>query len=82
MCRGCALHKNSKDSFPRRNGRSKGILDIIHSDVTRPMSITSVEGLSYYVISIDEFWKTWIFFMKSKDEVLSQFQEFKNQVES
>jgi hypothetical protein len=47
------------------------------------MSVASVQGASYYVMFIDEFSrKTWIFFMKTKDEVFSRFQEFRAQVEN
>jgi hypothetical protein len=33
ICRGCALGKNIKKSFPSSNNRSKETLDLIHSDV-------------------------------------------------
>jgi transposase InsO family protein len=47
------------------------------------MSVASVKGISYYVTFIDDFSKkTWIYFMKIKDEVFSQFREFKAQVEN
>jgi hypothetical protein len=32
ICRGCALEKNAKVSFPSIDSRSKGILDIVHFD--------------------------------------------------
>ena len=83
MCRGCALGNNLKAIFPRKESRSKGILDLIHSEVSGLMSVASVQGVSYYVTFIDEFSKkTWIFFMKTKDEVSSRFQEFRAQVEN
>jgi hypothetical protein len=70
VCKGCALGKNVKASFPSSETRSKGILDLIHSDVGGPMSVASVKGTSYYVTFIDDFSrKTWIYFMKTKDEV-------------
>jgi len=47
------------------------------------MSIASVKGTSYYVTLIDDFSsKTWIYFMKTKDEVFGHFIEFKAQVEN
>jgi hypothetical protein len=74
MCRGCALGKNAKDDFPRSESRSKGILDLINSNVRGSMSVASMQGVSYYVTCIDDFSrKTWIFFMKNKDEVFIQF---------
>jgi transposase InsO family protein len=37
----------------------------------------------YYVSFIDNFsCKTWIYFLKTKDEVFSRFQEFKSLVEN
>jgi hypothetical protein len=85
VCRGYiyALGKNVKVPFPSSETRSKGLLDPIHSDVGGPMSATSVKGTSYYVTFIDDFSrKTWIYFMKTKDEVFSHFRAFKAQVEN
>ena len=36
--RGCVLGKNVKGSFPSSNRRSKGILDLVHSDICGSMS--------------------------------------------
>jgi hypothetical protein len=70
-------------SFSSTESRSKGISDLIHSNVSGPMSVASLQGSSYYVTFIDDFSKkTWIFFMKTKDEVFSRFIEFKAQVEN
>jgi hypothetical protein len=81
VCRGCALGNNVKASFPSSKNRSKAILDLIHSDVGEPMSVVLVKDASYYVTFIDDFSrKTWIYFMKIKDEVFSHFKEFKAQV--
>jgi hypothetical protein len=45
----CALGKYSKIAFPGSDNRSKGILDMIHSDVCGPMSVVSLSGYRYYV---------------------------------
>jgi transposase InsO family protein len=75
--------KNAKATFPSRKSRSKGILDLIHSNVHGLMSVASVQGVPYYVTFIDDFSRiTWIFFMKTKDEVFSRFQEFRALVEN
>jgi hypothetical protein len=42
VCRGCALGNNSKVSFLRSESRSKGILDLIHLDVSRIISVASL----------------------------------------
>jgi hypothetical protein len=83
VCRGCMLGKHAKVAFPSNEHRSKEILDLVHLDVCGPMSIASILGSMYYVPFIANFSrKTWIYFLKSKDEVFSRFQEFKALVEN
>jgi hypothetical protein len=42
------------------------------------MPTSSISGYVYYVSFIDDYsCKTWIYFLKSKDEVFSKFKEFK-----
>jgi hypothetical protein len=85
VCRGCALGKNAKGTFSSSDGRSKGILDLIHSDLCGPMTVASLSGYLYYVIFIDYYSrKTWIYYVKSKEseEFLVRFQEFKSQFEN
>ena len=75
---GCAKGKNTKKTFPSSERKEKGTLEIIHSDVCSPMSSSSLSGYVYYVYFIDDFSrKTWVYFMKNKDEVFRKFKEFK-----
>jgi hypothetical protein len=72
-----------QDFLPSRDDRAKDILELIHSEVCGPFSSPSLRGFRYYVIFIDDpSHKTWIFFMKNKDEVLSKFVEFEALVEN
>ena len=83
VCKGCAKGMNTKKTFPSRESKERGILEIIHSDVHSPMSSSSLSGYVYYVSFIDEFSrKTWIYFMKNKDEFFSKFKEFKALIEN
>lgn len=83
VCRGCALGNNSKHSFPSSDSISKGILDLVHLDVCRPMTVSSLGGYLYFTTFIDNFSrKTWIYFLKRKDEVLPKLKAFKAQVEN
>jgi hypothetical protein len=45
-CKGCALEKYARKAFPSSEHKSKGILDLIHSDVCGPMSVYSISGFS------------------------------------
>ena len=75
VCKGCALGKNAKGSFSSSDNRYKGILDIIHSDVCRQMTVPSLGNFFYTVIFIDDYSrKTWISFLKAKDKVFNKFQ--------
>jgi hypothetical protein len=83
ICKGCALGKNIKKPFPSSNNRSKEILDLIHSDVCGLMPVKYLGGSSYYVIFIDDYSrKTWLYLLKTKDEVFNKFQEFKEEIEN
>ena len=47
------------------------------------MSSSSLSGYVYYVSFIDDFSrKTWIYFMKNKNEVFNKFKEFKALIEN
>jgi transposase InsO family protein len=47
------------------------------------MPVKSLGGSLYYVTFIDDFSrKTWLYPLKTKDEVFSKFQEFKAEVEN
>lgn len=83
VCRGCALGKYSKAAYPRSKSRAKSVLGFIHSDICVPMSTKSLSGAEYFVTFIDDHSrKTWIYFLKTKDEVFCQFKEFKALVEN
>lgn len=83
VCKGCVLGKLMKATFLRSDTRSNGVLDLVHSDICGPMSTDSIRGYKYFVSFIDDFSrKTWAYFLKTKDEVSSRFQQFKSLVEN
>jgi hypothetical protein len=82
VCNGCAKGKNIKNPFPKRDNKA-GVLELIHSDVCGPMPSSSINGYVYYVSFIDDYsHKTWVYFLKSKEEVFSKFKEFKALIEN
>jgi transposase InsO family protein len=82
ICNGCVQGKNIKNPFPKRDSKAEGALELIHSDVCGPMP-SSISGYVYYVSFIDDYSrKTWIYFLKSKDEVFSKFKEFEALIEN
>lgn len=58
---------------------SKGVLDFIHFYICVPMQMEFISGCSYFLNLIDDYSKgTRIYFLKAKDKVFCQFQEFKS----
>ena len=81
--KGCALGKDIRKPFPQIEHKSKEPLELVHSDVCKPMSVHSLSGYSYCVTFIDDYIrKTWIYFLKAKPEVFERLREFKTLVEN
>ena len=75
VCRGYALGKNTKKPYAHSNRKSNDILDLINSDICGPMTAPSMNGCIYYIIFIDDCsHKTWIYFLKTKDESFNRFK--------
>jgi hypothetical protein len=63
--------------------KSSAPFELVHSDVWGPAPITSYNEFKYFVIFINDFSRaTWLFLLKTKDEVFDYFQEFLNRVEN
>jgi hypothetical protein len=45
VCNRCAQGKNIKNPFPKRDNKTKGVLELIHSDVCGPMPSSSISGV-------------------------------------
>lgn len=55
VCKGCAMAKYVRASFPNRDSRATSILDLIHTNVSDRVSHVSLSGYEYYVIFIDDY---------------------------
>ena len=83
VCEECVQAKQHKNSFSKDAGsRSKGILDVVYSDVCGPIQVVSMGGNKYFVTFIDDFSrKLWTYLIKKKSEVIEVFAKFKSMVE-
>jgi hypothetical protein len=67
----------------KSDSKAEGVLELIHSDVCGPIPSTSLSGYVYYISFIDDYsHKTWVYLLKSKDEVFGKFKEFKALIEN
>lgn len=83
FCRSCCLGKIHKFPFPDSQNTYSQPLELIHSDVWGPTTVTSSNGFSYYVHFIYHYSHlTWVYFLKRKSDVKSAFQSFKLLVEN
>ena len=84
ICKGCIIGKHPEYKFDQgKESHAKSILGLIHSDISGPMSRTSMNG-SYYVLTFIDYFSryTWVFFIKKKSEVLEKFIELNALVEN
>ena len=81
--KGCARGKNIKNPFLKTETKTKGTLELIHSNVCGPIPSTYLSGYGYYVTFIDDYSiKNLINFLKMKDVVFRKFKEFKALIEN
>ena len=82
FCESCVKGKLHKKPFQNSKRQFKVPLELVHSDVCGPISSKSLSGAKYFVTFIDaKTHYTWVYFLKSKDEVFSKFLEWKALVE-
>lgn len=84
ICESCIEGKHKRKKFPTNKERySKGVLELVHSDVCGKMNTKSLNNGEYFLTFIDDYSRyVWVYILKTKDEVFSKFVEWKNEVEN
>ncbi len=79
ICEGCIQGKHQRTSFPKDEAtRASQLLEILHTDVCKPMKITSNGGVRYFLTFIDDFSKkTHVYFFNAKGEAFEKFKQYK-----
>lgn len=81
-CITCLKGKQTRKPFKHSENCAEELLDLIHSDLCGPMETRSLGNSLYFLTIIDDFSrKVFIYFLKSKTEVLENFKVFKKTVE-
>jgi Integrase core domain/GAG-pre-integrase domain len=82
ICDTCEFAKHTRTTYPSFDN-SSSCFDIIHSNVWRSSRITSLSGSRWFVTFIDCHSRmTWLYLLRSKDEVLECFKMFHKMVET
>lgn len=84
QCEHCLMGMQTKQPFTKTGAvRAEEVLELVHLDVCEPMSEASCRGFHYFLTLIDDKTrKSFIYFLKGKDEVLSKIEQFKALVEN
>lgn len=76
-CQICPLAKQSRNSFPLSQSRSRNILSLLHIDVWGPYHTVNHDGSRFFLTIVDDHSRaTWIFLMQSKSQVVSHLKTF------
>jgi len=82
-CEACLLGKMTKVPFKGFLERTTDLLELIHTDVYGPMSMTTRGGFQYFITFIDDFSRYgYVYLMKHKSETFEKFKEIQNVVEN
>ena len=81
FCEACTIDKQYRFSFPTSNKQARHKLDLIHSDLCGPFSL-SHHGYQYYITFTDDCIRyIWIYPLHTKAEAFARFCEWKSMVE-
>ena len=82
-CEPCLMGKMTRTPFSGSMERVTNLLEIIHTDVCDPMSVSARGGYRYFVTFTDDLSRYgYIYLMKHKSETFERFKEFQNEVEN
>nr|ABW74573.1 putative pol polyprotein [Boechera divaricarpa] len=77
------LAKQIKLFYVSPNNMCKIIFELLHIDVWGPFSVDTIEGFKYFLIIVDDCSRaTWVYLLKTKNEVLIVFPVFIQKVEN
>jgi hypothetical protein len=78
FCEHFKYGKKNHAHFYSSSHKSCGLLGLIYSNVFGRVKVPSISKALYYVSFIDDYSRTWVYFLRTKSKVLSQFDFFFN----
>ena len=70
-----------KSSFTKKGEQANDVLDLVHTNVCRPISTSARGGYSYFITFIDDLSKYgYVYLIKYKFESFKIFKQFHNEV--
>ena len=82
FCESCIEGKQHRTSFDASDRQTGDLLELVHSDVCGKISETSIGGAQYFLTFTDDKSRySWVYILKTKDQVFERFVEWKCLVE-
>ena len=77
VCESCLEGKMTKRSFSAKGFRANEQLELVHSDVYRPLNVQARGCYKYFVTFIDDYYRyEYVYLMQRKSETFGKFKEF------
>ncbi|KAL0373924.1 UNVERIFIED_CONTAM: Transposon Ty2-DR3 Gag-Pol polyprotein [Sesamum radiatum] len=82
-CESCLKRKMTKKPFLGQSAIANGLLDLVHTDVCRPLSILARGGFSYFITFTDDHSRYgYVYLMRYKSEAFGRFKKYRLEVEN
>lgn len=84
FCSDCIYGKQQKKKFPiRKTNETRGVLELVHTDLCGKMNEKSFNRGEYFIIFIDDATRyTWIYILQTKDQAFEKFKIWKAEAEN
>ncbi|GKA84219.1 zinc finger, CCHC-type containing protein [Tanacetum coccineum] len=82
-CEGCLVGKQTRKTYPSHTSfRANKRLELVHGDLCGPISPPTPTGNRYFMLLVDDYSRVmWVYLLKTKDEALEVFKNFRRKVE-
>lgn len=82
ICQGCQYRKSHCLPFKNTSNHRLAPFELVHVNLMGPTKTRSRNINQYAMIMVDDFPRfTWVYFLKEKNEALSKFIQFYNNIE-
>ncbi|KAL0303390.1 UNVERIFIED_CONTAM: Retrovirus-related Pol polyprotein from transposon TNT 1-94 [Sesamum radiatum] len=82
-CESCLKGKMTKKPFVGQSAIANGLLNLVHTDVCGPLSISAIGGFSYFITFTDEHSRYgYVYLMMYKSEAFGRFKQYRLEVEN
>ncbi|GKB21958.1 ribonuclease H-like domain-containing protein [Tanacetum coccineum] len=79
MCDVCQRAKQTRETFPLSDHKSKTLGELVHLDLWGPYRVHNREGCRYFLTIVDDYFRdVWVYLVKTKDEVFDVFVSYLN----